>query len=247
MDRRGRKYSGVAMLAGSPYISLYLPVSPCISLYLPVSPCISLYPAWRCSQARRSAMVSCLMTSPSISQYLPPGSALGYGLLSQIRGRGKHAEHLMFAAAGLIGASSGLSVGLVATLGSAIAPPPHPHPHPHSHPRPRPRPHPNQVATLRPSSAAPSSSAAGRWCPCSARSHVENKRSCMAVSLCDGPWRANGVRCQAASRKSSSSSGGSSSSSQRREQPSPPAGPCGSCLLVRGAPRTTRSLSGGQG
>ena len=64
----------------------------------------------------------------------------------------------------------------------------------------------------------------------------------MAVSLCDGPWRANGVRYQAASRKSSSSSGGSSSSSQRREQPSPPAGPCGSCLLVRGAPRTTRSL-----
>lgn len=65
MDRRGRKHSGVAMLAG-------------------------------CS--------------------------LGYGLMSQIRGRGRHAEHLLFAAAGLVGASSGLSVGLVATLGSDIAP-----------------------------------------------------------------------------------------------------------------------------
>ena len=63
-----------------------------------------------------------LPISPYISPYLPTGSALGYGLLSQIRGRGKHAEHLMFAAAGLIGASSGLSVGLVATLGSDIAP-----------------------------------------------------------------------------------------------------------------------------
>ena len=69
----------------------------------------------------------------------------------------------------------------------------------------------------------------------------------MAVSLCDGPWRANGVRCQAASRKSSSSSGGGSSSSQRREQPSPPAGPCGSCLLVRGAPGSLGRAGVGQG
>ena len=50
------------------------------------------------------------------------GSSLGWALISQISGRGKRAQHGLWLGAALIGASSGLSVGLVATLGSDIAP-----------------------------------------------------------------------------------------------------------------------------